>query len=252
MAKINPFAPNSQVHPGMFVGRVAELVKLESCLVQTKAGSPSNFMLTGERGIGKSSLLSYIKHVSEGMEGLDRTSVSFLAIDTDIDSNTTQPGLVEKIELGLDKALGKTEKARDFLKQSWEVLKRVETGGLKLRPGEQARSNDLLLEQFAYSLAAVAERVCSEGESSIFGGHFDGILILIDEADNASPQLSLGSFFKLLTERLQRRGCDHVAFGIAGLPELRTVLSTSHPSSLRLFEELVLGRLSMNEGATGD
>jgi predicted GTPase len=31
---------------------------LESCLVQTKAGSPSNFMLTGERGIGKSSLLN--------------------------------------------------------------------------------------------------------------------------------------------------------------------------------------------------
>jgi Cdc6-like AAA superfamily ATPase len=61
MAKINPFAPNSPVHSGMFVGRVAELVKLESCLVQTRAGSPSNFMLTGERGIGKSSLLNYIK-----------------------------------------------------------------------------------------------------------------------------------------------------------------------------------------------
>jgi Cdc6-like AAA superfamily ATPase len=247
MAKVNPFAPNSPVHPGMFVGRAAELVKLESCLAQTKAGNPSNFMLTGERGIGKSSLLNYIKHVAEGMEGLEQTNVSFLAIDTDLDSNVTQLGLVKKIELGLDRALGKTEAARDFLKHSWDFLKRVEAGGLKLRSEEPVQGDDLLLEEFAYSLADVAERVCRKGESSVFGAHYDGIIILIDEADNASPQLSLGSFCKLLTERLQRRGCTHIAFGLAGLPELRTVLAESHRSSLRLFEEVVLGRLSTEE-----
>jgi hypothetical protein len=247
MAKINPFAPNSPVHSGMFVGRVPELVKLESCLVQTKAGSPSNFMLTGERGIGKSSLLNYIKDVAEGMEGIDDTKVAFLAIDTDIDPNTTQLGLIEKIKLGLDKTLGETESGREFLKQSWEFLKRVEASGFKLRSTEQSVTDERLLEEFAYSLAGVADRVCGEGESSIFGAHFDGILILVDEADNASAQLSLGSFFKLLTERLQRRGCNRVAFGIAGLPELRNVLAASHPSSLRLFEELVLGRLSISE-----
>jgi energy-coupling factor transporter ATP-binding protein EcfA2 len=247
MAKINPFDPNSPVHAGMFVGRVPELIRLESCLVQTKAGSPSNFMLTGERGIGKSSLLNYIKSIAEGEEGIKDTKVSFLAVDTDIDSNTTQLGLVEKIKLGLDKALGRSEAGVAFLKQTWEFLKRVEGGGFKLRAGEQMASDERLLEEFAYSLASVAERVCSEGESSPFGARFDGILILVDEADNAAPELSLGSFFKLLTERLRRRGCGHVAFGIAGLPELRNVLATSHPSSLRLFEELVLGRLSMDE-----
>jgi hypothetical protein len=247
MAKINPFAPNSPVHSGMFVGRVEELRKLESCLVQTKAGSPSNFMLTGERGIGKSSLLNYIKDVAEGMEGIEETKVSFLVIDTDVDSGTTQLGLVEKIRLGLDRALGKTETGVNFLKQSWEFLKRVEAGGFKLRQEEQSATEERLLEEFAYSLAMVVERVCGEGESSVFGAHFDGVLILVDEADNASPRLSLGSFFKLLTERLQRRGCSRVAFGMAGLPELRSVLAESHPSSLRLFEELVLGRLSMEE-----
>jgi hypothetical protein len=247
MARFNPFAPNSPVHQGMFVGRVAELYRLESCLVQTKAGSPSNFMITGERGIGKSSLLNYIKAVAKGMEGIDETTVSFLAIDTDIDSNTTQLGLVEKIRLGLDQELGKTESGRSFLRQSWEFLKRLEGGGFKLRTPEQVASEERVLEEFAYSLAAVAERVCDEGDSSTFNAKFDGILILVDEADNASPELSLGSFFKLLTERLQRRGCNHLAFGIAGLPELRNVLASSHMSSLRLFEELVLSRLSVDE-----
>jgi hypothetical protein len=204
-------------------------------------------MLTGERGIGKSSLLNYIKDVAEGMAGLEDTTVSFLAIDTDVDSSTTQLGLVEKIKLGLDRALGKTEKGREFLNRTWEFLKRIEAKGFKLREADQDRSEEWLLEEFSYSLAEIVERICSEGESSVFDARFDDVLVLVDEADNATPQLALGSFFKLLTERLQRRRCDRVVFGIAGLPNLRNVLAESHPSSLRLFEELVLGRLSMNE-----
>lgn len=169
MAKVNPFRPNSPVHSDMFAGRTAELRKLESCLIQTKAGNPSNFMLTGERGIGKSSLLNYIKFVAEGEIDIEGDTVRFLAIDTDIDSNTTQLGLMAKITLGLDKTLGDTEKGRDFLKQSWEFLKRVEGGGFKLRTEDQPNNDERLLEEFAYSLSAVAERVCSEGDSTFLG-----------------------------------------------------------------------------------
>lgn len=247
MSKVNPFAPNSPVHPGMFVGRVAELTRLETALVQTKAGNPSNFMITGERGIGKSSLLNYIKFVAEGtMQGIEETQVSYLVIDTDLDANTTQLGLVKKIELGVNRALGKSEAARSFLKQTWEFLKRVEAAGVKLKAQESIHSDELLLEEFAYSLAEIVSRLCGD-DLSLFGARYDGILILIDEADNASPQLALGSFLKLLTERLQRRGCTRLAIGLAGLPELRNVLMSSHASSLRLFEELLLGRLSEAE-----
>ncbi len=72
-------------------------------------------------------------------------------------------------------------------------------------------------------------------------------MILIDEADNASSELKLGSFLKLLIERLQRHQCQQIMVGLAGLPELRQVLLDSHPSSLRVFEELPLGRLSDDE-----
>jgi hypothetical protein len=232
----------------MFVGRVAELRRLESALAQTKAGSPLNIMITGERGIGKSSLLNYFKDVACGRrEGLDESTYSFLVIDTDIDENTTQIGLIKKIQLGLSQALGKTETARSFLTSCWEFLQRVEAGPVKLRPATPEDNDELLLEQFAYSLADLTDRLCADGESGIFGARSDGILILLDEADNAATHVSLGSFFKLLTERLQRRGCSRVAFGIAGLPELRNVLSLSHKSSLRLFEELPLERLSAEE-----
>lgn len=101
MPRINPFEPNSPVNPGSFVGRLEEIRRLERSLVQTSAGRPVNFMITGERGIGKTSLLNYLKHMAEGRIEAGDTTVSFLVIDTDVDQTTTQQGLVQKIELGI-------------------------------------------------------------------------------------------------------------------------------------------------------
>lgn len=248
MARINPFRPNSPVSPGMFVGRLTELEKLEAALLQTKAGQPSNFMLTGERGIGKTSLLDYIKDVAVGTISIDLGSdkVSFLVVETDVDQNTTQMGLIRKIELGLRRELGKSEKARKWLSTAWEFLQRIEAGGISLKEKGEL-DDDLFVEEFAYSLAETVKRVTEASSEDTFSIRYDGLLILIDEADNASPNLGLGSFTKMLLERIQRRDCEKVMIGLAGLPELRQVLLDSHPSSLRLFEEIPVSRLSDNE-----
>ena len=246
MPKINPFAPTSPVNPGMFVGRIPELDRLESCLLQARAGRPVSFMITGERGIGKSSLLNYIKWVAEGYIPASGVTLNFLVVDTDIDASTSRQGLLEKIRLGLEDKLDKTESARSFLKDTWSFLQRVEAGGLKLKAADRDEAEELLLEKFCYALADLAARVTSP-DPGLFSATYDGILILIDEADNASHALGLGALLKLLTERLQRRGCSRLLFGLAGLPHLRDVLHESHPSSLRVFEEVPLDTLSDRE-----
>lgn len=248
MAKINPFRPNYPVHPGMFVGRVDAIRRIERALHQTKRGNPANFMITGERGIGKSSLLAYVKDVAEGkIAGLEGAKLSFVVIDTDIDENTSQLTLVKKIEMGLERALGQTEPARKLLKDAWGFLQRLEAAGVRLKEEAASESEQLLMEEFSYSLSEIVARVCAGGGTDLFSTRCDGILVLIDEADNASRHLSLGSFLKLLCERLYRRGCDRISFGIAGLPELRSILTESHASSLRLFDEVILDRLLEQE-----
>jgi hypothetical protein len=57
MAKYNPFRPNSIVTTGMFCGRFDEMKAAEQSLFQTKHENPKHFLISGERGIGKSSLL---------------------------------------------------------------------------------------------------------------------------------------------------------------------------------------------------
>lgn len=114
MARINPFAPNSPVAPGMFVGRLAQVDSLEQSLLPTRAGRSKGFMLTGERGIGKTSLLQYFKWVAQGhiKIGSGNDKVNFLVVELDIQSSSTDVGLIRRVELGLKRKLSRTEPAR--------------------------------------------------------------------------------------------------------------------------------------------
>lgn len=246
-AKINPFRPNSPVNPGMFVGRIEELDRLEMSLFQTLADQPEHFMITGERGIGKTSMLMYLKDVAVGGIPIDGHKFKYLVVETDINKATTQLDLIKKIELSLNRKLQKTEPGRNFLKDAWGFLKRVRIMDSGIHDSEAITSEELLTEEFAYSLANIVDRICDETKENIFKSKYDGVLLLIDEADNSDQKLNFGSFFKLLIERLQRLGCNRVLVGLAGLPELRDVLVCSHPSSLRIFEEIELNRLSKTE-----
>jgi hypothetical protein len=254
---VNPFRPNSPVNPGMFVGRIDELNRLESHLVQARAGNPSNFMITGERGIGKSSLLNYFKWVAEGQIEFGagalggRERMKFLVLDTDVDSTTSQFALIRKFELALTQALAKSEPARAFLKDAWSFIERIEAKGVRIgRSGDQQQVDDLLFDEFAYSLSRTVQRICDDGASTLFNAKYDGVLILIDEADNGAKHLQLGAFCKLLTERLERRQCNSVLIGLAGLESLRNALAQSHPSAPRTFDEVRLGRLKQDEVST--
>ena len=242
--RINPFRPNSPIGPGMFVGRFDEIVALEQSLVQTRAGQPQHFMVTGERGIGKTSLLSYLKFVAKGEIQVGTEKHNFLVVDVDIEKGTSAASFARRLERALRHELGKDEKVRDFFKKSWDFVKRFEAGSVRYNGKESITETEDLVDELTYSLVDTANRVCSGClEGSDFSANFDGIIILIDEADSASEDLEFGALLKMLTERIQKRGCEKIMFGLAGLENLREILRESHPSVLRVFDEIKLKRL---------
>ncbi len=248
MKKINPFRPGAPIVPGMFVGRINEIERIENSLFQTKADRSSHFMITGERGIGKTSLLMYLNYVASKKINVEGSWLNFLVVNLDISANTTPLVLMERIKLALDKELAKEEKVRASLKAAWQVFKRIEIADSRIRDESSGTDHEVLLDRFAYALADVAKRTCGKHNSnSILDATYDGILILLDEADNSPKELQLGSFLKLLLERIQRQGCNRIMVGLAGLPELRDVLRKSHESSLRLFDDITIGRLNEDE-----
>lgn len=203
----------------MFVGRLEEIERIEDALVQTRADQSSHFMITGERGIGKTSLLSYVRYVATGQIPVDGEPFKFLVVDVDVSSSTTQLGLMRRVQMAIDGQLGREEKVRKFLHDVWAFLQRVEIADARLREAPTEDDHELLLDQFARSLAVIAERTCATGMGTpTADSTYDGILILLDEADNSPRNLQLGSFLKLLLERLHRQECNRVVVGIAGLP----------------------------------
>lgn len=244
MTRVNPFNPSSPVNPGMFVGRLNEVERLEAALVQAKSGTPNHFMLTGERGIGKTSLLLYLRAVASGTMEIQGEPMRFLTINTQIEAQTSQISLIRRIERDLNRELGNIEFFRKFLADTWEFLKRVRIADSGVRDVREFTDPDFLLDEFVYSLAKTTNRLVKPQSNDGDLPKFDGILLLIDEADNPAPDLQLGAFAKVVTERLQYEDCGNVLVGLAGLPELGSVLMSSHPSSRRIFEEIVLGRLT--------
>jgi hypothetical protein len=105
---------------------------------------------------------------------------------------------------------------------------------------------DLLIDDFSYSLSETCKRIIVPKKDEEQNAR-DGIVFFIDEADNASPNLRIGYFFKVVTELLQQHSCNNIMFVVAGLPELIEKLSISHESSIRLFNQLLIKELSTLE-----
>lgn len=240
-SRINPFKPNSLAPVGMFAGRVDELQLLEDGLNQTKHGEPANFLITGDRGIGKSSLLLFLDAIAKGdVTGLHGGKFDFVVISLNISDKMSLLTFLRIVENNVRREVGKTEVARKFLADTWSFVQRLRVMDSGIDQSEKEQDEEVILDEFTSSLADTCNRIVKpfNGESKK-----DGMLFIIDEADNAISELRLGYFIKTVTEDLQKRACNNVMFVVTGLPETVEKLKASHESSVRAFHPLKIKEL---------
>jgi hypothetical protein len=238
-AVYNPFQPNKIVAPGMFVGRVDELAKIEQCLFQTKHGNPQHFLIQGERGIGKSSLLMYVEAFANGQLLVrdPALKLKFLTVSIDLGSCLTSVEVIKTLARGLKQAATKVQTNLEAAKALINFLGDWEVFGLRYHKPEEIDPEDVL-DTFVEEISKFSNSWLQDA---------DGILILIDEADQPPIDARLGQLLKSFTERLSRAKCDNVIVGMAGLPILLRKLRDSHESSPRIFDTLLLEPLEIDE-----
>lgn len=245
MLKLNPFKPNSPVPTAMFAGRVNELRILENGLFRTKNLNASHFLITGERGIGKSSLMLYMKHVSSGsIPSLNNEIFNFLTVNISVSDKMDLVTFIKLIEKHISRELSKIEEIRSFLSATWSFVQRIKVMDSGIDSATKDSESDIIIDDFSYSLCETCKRI-TRNEMGV--NKKDGIVFLIDELDNSSPDLRVGYLFKTVAESLQSNDCNSVMFVIAGLPEATEKLSSSHPSSIRIFTQLKISELSVDE-----
>lgn len=242
-ARVNPFRPGGIVGPGMFAGRYPEILALERYLVQAKSGNPQHFLVRGERGIGKSSLLFYMEALATGkIPPEEGAPFNFVAITIELDRNARFEDIVRRTARSLQRGLASFERAKELLKETWRLLKRIEAFGVKYSDAADApASQDEVLDDLTTSIADAVDRLADD---------IDGVLLMFDEADKPSVAADLGIFVKLLSERLTKRGCQRVLIGMAGLPDVIAKLRKSHESAPRIFEVMSLEPLTDAERLT--
>lgn len=238
--KFNPFRPNSIVTPGMFQGRLNELLRAQDCLFQTKHGNPQHFIIGGERGIGKSSLLFAIEAFAKGQLELRDQKFNFLVVSLELTSTMCHNDILRKIASALRAEISAQSKFKEAAKSTLEFLSKIEAMGVRYHKNSDTPSTEPF--EMVDEISNAIDQFFKTTKTNI-----DGILFLLDEADKPEVSANLGESIKLLTEKLTKKGCDKVTVGLAGLPSLLDKLKASHESSPRLFTIMSLEPLEPEE-----
>jgi DNA polymerase III delta prime subunit len=237
--KFNPFQPNGIASPELFAGRSDMIRSIATCLFQAKNGNPQHFLLQGERGIGKSSLLAMTERFALGqtqVDGIDK--LKFAVLRVDLGTAKRQLDVVRAIGRELKSAISDRQSTKDKTTKLWDFLSNWEVLGVRYHKVASEIDPEDARDELVDKLSEFAEQL----KKSI-----DGVFIIMDEVDNAHEDVRLGEFAKLFTERLSRKGSNSVLLGIAGLPTLISKLKASHESSARIFEVLKLSVLTPSE-----
>jgi len=236
---VDPFTPNRPIDdPSRFFGREESVNELVDSLFQFANNNPKHTIITGDRGVGKSSLLTQVFQTAKGDNQLtDRLAIdrgvskyNFLCVWHDVDSSQG----TEEVALGiLQKFDG------EFKKILSGVNVEINLGEfVKLSRERAARSSiSAFVDQFTERLCKLSRKATEQGKN--------GVLIFIDEIDRVKLDSGVSTFFKLTCEKLSRDGVKNVGFICAGITGAIQKLEDEHASILRTFRDVPL--LPFNE-----
>lgn len=237
---VDPFFPGRPVDdPEKFSGRAGQVEAVIDALFQVKHKNPVHTIITGDRGIGKSSLLYQTRLVAEG----DRILAEKLGIDLGVEKynfligwHDVDPGQgPEHISTGLARNLQGL--AGKFL---GKVKLELSLGGF-LKISEREASS---------TVSDLANAFCEDAEKLsrvAYDNYKDGVLFFVDELDRANPESGVATFFKLVAEKLPRMKVLNVAFICAGITGAIQKLEADHASITRTFRDVPISRLSQPE-----
>lgn len=238
---IDPFFPNRPVqNPEYFEGRKEQVEEAVDALFQTLNNNPKHFIITGDRGIGKSSLLLQIKLLAQGNNALtDKLEIDkgcdkfdYLVSWVDAVENQSLANLVLNILNELQTTIESFFSSFTF---------ELELGGFVQISKKESTDKSIadIVNEFCKQIKCVNEKLKKKSKY--------GIIIFIDELDKLNPQSGIASFLKLSTEKLNREGINNISFACSGITGAIQKLESDHASIFRTLRDIPLNRFSEKE-----
>jgi len=228
----SPFTPGSPVPVELFVGRAEQITEILRYVKQASSGKQENVFLTGDRGIGKSSLASFLRY-------LVATKQNVLGIHVFLGGVSTMEEMVRHI---LDQLLKETKEEVWFEHISQFFGKYIKEVGLfgisvSFNPPEPDLKD--LVRNFPEVLNNLLEKIKNEKA---------GLFIALDDINGLVEKADFANWYKSFVDEVATH-YEHfpVFIMLTGLPEKRDILSIRQPSLMRIFRVVDIEKLSDEE-----
>lgn len=231
---LSPFYPGQPVPAELFVGRQNEIDKIARAAGQVELGKPQSLFLTGEYGIGKSSLAGFMRYYAEKTNHL-------FGIHVLLGGATT----IEDVAVKTVEAVLKTsayeptlaEKARNVLSR---YVGRQELFGVQVNFDALKADGPSLSRGFLPFLRQLLERIRDEGVK--------GIMLVLDEINGITSAPQFAHFIKaLIEENALSSQPQPLLLLLCGVEERRREMIQHHQPVERLFEIVEINPMADQE-----
>ena len=231
----NPFTPTDPItRPEDFIGRSEQLKIVIDALIHG-----TNVLLTGYRGIGKTSLAdqTLVALRTKGRSLIAQTGISFPPTAPNIasytcSSDSSLADIAEGLLASLRRNMGATTKA--VLKG--EINLGFAKGSVELKDAEfNIKSVSALF------VNAISELIATAHSNDGF------TYFLIDEIDVLADSVLLGAFVKVVKESFRNEGKERFAFLLVGQRGVAQKLIRDHPSVGRTLTFVDIPRMTNGE-----
>ncbi len=229
----SPFTPGIPVPLEFFVGRLKEIERMiDSVRKSIAQRTIERLFVTGERGIGKSSICRFVQSAAEKdsqvlpihvfLGGVDRLEEMVRRIfERLLRESTNQPWF---------------GRIKDFLGNH---VKQMDIFGVTVEFSASERDLTRAVSDFIPTMKNLLDK---------FGEERKGILLILDDINGLAGMPAFANWLKsLVDEFATTAGSFPLALVLAGLPERRRQLVNQQPSLDRVFEIVAISRFDRQE-----
>lgn len=228
----SPFTPGVPVPVEFFSGRQVEIDRLRRKIRRSATGRLEVCFLAGERGIGKSSLATFVKHLAE-------REVRALGLHVFLGGARS---LEEAIRLVFDRLVKETEQTSWFSKIKdlfGNHVRQVGLFGVSVEFDAASRDLRWLANNFSQSLSSIIDRL---------RGERDCIFLILDDINGLADSSEFAEWLKSLVDGIAvSQARLPLSILLVGLTERREELISHQPSLMRVFDPIEINPWSHAE-----
>lgn len=217
----SPFTPGLPVPVEFFVGRSSEVERLKKKVASAESGRLEVGFLIGERGIGKSSLASFVRFLAERERRM-------IELHTFLGGVSSLEEMVRRIfDRLLKESVGTSwhGKVKSFFGNH---IREVDLFGISVEFGAPAQDLRRMVHDFAPALRNLADRV--KGEKK-------GVFLILDDINGLASSQAFSNWLKSLVDEIATSQKPlPLCLLLVGLEERRQELLRSQPSLARVFD----------------